>query len=129
MRAERARVGRRQQHIPAGTLWLWRGRQRAAFPIRQTLHAQTPQYAAEISVAELHAAILDGAAVCSGQGVEAGPRQPQAARDRVVPTPPHLCRPCAKRVVRAAEGRRSAARGRLESTFSLQVLPRVHAMM
>ena len=57
----------------------------------------------------------------------------QAAPCRVVPPPPrlsHLCRPCEKRVVHPAEGRRSAAAaGRPEAFYGLQVLPRVHAMI
>eukprot|EP00964_Phaeocystis_antarctica_P011935 scaffold6580_cov60-Phaeocystis_antarctica.AAC.8 len=70
-------------------------------------------------MAELHAAVLDGAARAGRAQAELGlvdcqggprrqpcaRRQPQAARDRVVRTPPRFCRPCAKRVVRAAEGR------------------------
>ena len=43
-----------------------RGHQRPAPPICQTLHAQAPQHAAEVSMAELHAAILDRAAVRPG---------------------------------------------------------------
>ena len=40
------------------------------------------------------------------------------------------CRPCKKRVVHPAEGRRSAAAaGWPEAFYGLQVLPRVHAMM
>ena len=35
-------------------------------PSTQTLHAQAPQHAAEIAMAELHAAILNRAAVRSG---------------------------------------------------------------
>ena len=54
---------------------------------------------------------------------------PQAARDRVVPTPPRLCRPSAKRVVHPAEGRGRSAAGRPEAFYGLQVLLRVHCMM